>query len=95
MPDRQMVPDRLPQGRRIVRLPGAASGNRTVRPYLSQGSLAQSTGNYCRGGAFNSKLLSDAIPSPSCRPSMSKERFDWLKTIASEVIATPGTRDPT
>ncbi|MEG0779430.1 MAG: pyridoxal-5-phosphate-dependent protein subunit beta [Oscillospiraceae bacterium] len=48
-----------------------------------------STGNYCRGGAFNSKLLGcDAI---AILPAeMSKERFDWLKTIAGEVIATPG-----
>lgn len=48
-----------------------------------------STGNYCRGGAFNSKLLScDSI---AILPAeMSKERFDWLKSIAGEVIATPG-----
>lgn len=49
-----------------------------------------STGNYCRGGAFNSKLL--AVDSIAILPEgMSKERFDWLKTIAGEVIATPGT----
>ena len=48
-----------------------------------------STGNYCRGGAFNSKLL--ACDSIAILPAeMSKERFDWLKTIAGEVIATPG-----
>src|SRR5690606_29076575 len=48
-----------------------------------------STGNYCRGGAFNSKLL--AVDSIAILPEgMSKERFDWLKTIAGEVIATPG-----
>jgi len=48
-----------------------------------------STGNYCRGGAFNSKLLGcDAI---AILPAeMSKERFDWLSQIAGEVIATPG-----
>ena len=48
-----------------------------------------STGNYCRGGAFNSKLLScDSI---AILPAeMSKERFDWLSKIAGEVIATPG-----
>ena len=40
-----------------------------------------STGNYCRGGAFNSKLL--ACDSVAILPQdMSKERFDWLKTIA-------------
>ncbi|MCR5304020.1 MAG: pyridoxal-phosphate dependent enzyme [Lachnospiraceae bacterium] len=48
-----------------------------------------STGNYCRGGAFNSKLL-------SCKgiailpEDMSRERFDWLKSIGAEIIATPG-----
>ena len=48
-----------------------------------------STGNYCRGGAFNSKLL--ACDSIAILPAeMSKERFDWLKQIAGEVIATPG-----
>ena len=49
-----------------------------------------STGNYCRGGAFNSKLL--ACESVAILPEgMSKERFDWLSQIAGEVIATPGT----
>ncbi len=48
-----------------------------------------STGNYCRGGAFNSKLL--ACQSVAILPAeMSKERFEWLRTIAGEVIATPG-----
>lgn len=48
-----------------------------------------STGNYCRGGAFNSKLL--ACDSIAILPAeMSQERFDWLKKIAGEVIATPG-----
>jgi cysteine synthase len=48
-----------------------------------------STGNYCRGGAYISKLLS--CPSVAILPAgMSQERFDWLKTMADEVIATPG-----
>ena len=48
-----------------------------------------STGNYCRGGAFNSKLL--ACESIAILPAeMSKERFEWLRGIAGEVIATPG-----
>ena len=48
-----------------------------------------STGNYCRGGAFNSKLL--GVKSVAILPQgMSRERFDWLKTIAGEIIATPG-----
>ncbi len=49
-----------------------------------------STGNYCRGGAFNSKLL--GCYSIAILPEgMSRERFDWLKTTASEIIATPGS----
>ncbi|MFT3984975.1 MAG: pyridoxal-5-phosphate-dependent protein subunit beta [Lachnospiraceae bacterium] len=48
-----------------------------------------STGNYCRGGAFNSKLL--AADSIAILPEeMSRERFEWLNSIAGEVIATPG-----
>ena len=48
-----------------------------------------STGNYCRGGAFNSKLL--AVDSVAILPEgMSRERFDWLRSIAGQVIATPG-----
>ncbi|MCG8603689.1 pyridoxal-phosphate dependent enzyme [bacterium] len=48
-----------------------------------------STGNYCRGGAYNSALL--GCDSIAILPEeMSQERFDWLKTVAGEVIATPG-----
>ena len=48
-----------------------------------------STGNYCRGGAFNSRLL--ACQSVAILPAgMSRERFDWLSQVAGEVIATPG-----
>ena len=48
-----------------------------------------STGNFCRGGAFNSKLL--GCSSIAILPQgMSRERFDWLSKIAGEVIATPG-----
>ncbi|MDV3427108.1 MAG: pyridoxal-phosphate dependent enzyme [Bacillota bacterium] len=48
-----------------------------------------STGNYCRGGAYNSALL--GCKSIAILPeNMSKERFDWLKKVAGEVIATPG-----
>ena len=56
----------------------------------AQKAVWPSTGNYCRGGAFNSKLL--AVDSIAILPEgMSRERFDWLKTVASEIIATPGT----
>ncbi|MEY8261948.1 pyridoxal-phosphate dependent enzyme [Oscillospiraceae bacterium 50-60] len=48
-----------------------------------------STGNYCRGGAFNSRLL--GAQGVAILPAeMSKERFDWLHEIGAEVIATPG-----
>lgn len=48
-----------------------------------------STGNYCRGGVFNSALL--AVHSVAILPEeMSQERFDWLKSLADEVYATPG-----
>jgi cysteine synthase A len=48
-----------------------------------------STGNYCRGGAYISALLGcNAIA--ILPEEMSRERFDWLKSIAGEVIATPG-----
>ncbi|MDR1956554.1 MAG: pyridoxal-5-phosphate-dependent protein subunit beta [Treponema sp.] len=57
---------------------------------VRQKAVWPSTGNYCRGGAFNSKLL--AVDSVAILPEgMSRERFDWLKTIAGEIIATPGT----
>lgn len=48
-----------------------------------------STGNYCRGGAFNSKLL--GVHAIGILPAeMSRERFDWLRSIGAEIIATPG-----
>ncbi len=49
-----------------------------------------STGNYCRGGAYDAALL--ACESIAILPEgMSRERFEWLSKIAGEVIATPGT----
>jgi cysteine synthase A len=49
-----------------------------------------STGNYCRGGAYDATLL--ACESIAILPEqMSQERFDWLKTVAGEIIATPGS----
>lgn len=48
-----------------------------------------STGNYCRGGAFDSSLL--GVQCIAILPAeMSQERFDWLHSIGTEVIATPG-----
>jgi cysteine synthase len=48
-----------------------------------------STGNYCRGGAFDSALL-DCTAVAILPEEMSRERFEWLKQIGAEVIATPG-----
>ncbi len=49
-----------------------------------------STGNYCRGGAYDATLL--ACDSIAILPEgMSQERFDWLKTVAGEIITTPGS----
>ena len=49
-----------------------------------------STGNFCRGGAYDSALL--GCQSIAILPEgMSRERFEWLSKIAGEVIATPGS----
>jgi cysteine synthase A len=48
-----------------------------------------STGNYCRGGAFDSYLM-DVTAVAILPEEMSRERFDWLREIGAEVIATPG-----
>jgi cysteine synthase A len=56
----------------------------------TQKAVWPSTGNYCRGGAYDSALL--ACESIAILPEgMSRERFDWLAKIAGEVIATPGS----
>lgn len=56
----------------------------------TQKSVWPSTGNYCRGGAYDSALL--ACESIAILPEgMSRERFEWLSKIAGEVIATPGS----
>ncbi|MEF3279422.1 MAG: pyridoxal-phosphate dependent enzyme [Elusimicrobiota bacterium] len=55
-----------------------------------QKAVWPSTGNYCRGGAFDSALL--GCHSIAILPEgMSKERFEWLRSVGSEIIATPGT----
>jgi len=55
-----------------------------------QKAIWPSTGNYCRGGAYDSHLL--ACPCIAVLPEgMSKERFAWLEEIGAEIFATPGT----
>jgi cysteine synthase len=49
-----------------------------------------STGNYCRGGAYDSVLL--GCDSIAILPEgMSRERFEWLASVAGEIIKTPGS----
>lgn len=56
----------------------------------AQRAVWPSTGNYCRGGVFNSKLL--GVHGVAILPAgMSRERFDWLRSIDAEVITTPGS----
>ena len=55
----------------------------------SQKAAWPSTGNFCRAGAYNATLL--GCESIAILPEgMSRERFQWLATVAGEVIATPG-----
>ncbi|MBT6614333.1 MAG: pyridoxal-phosphate dependent enzyme, partial [Deltaproteobacteria bacterium] len=56
----------------------------------TQKSVWPSTGNYCRGGAYDAALL--ACDSIAILPEeMSRERFEWLQSVAGEVIRTPGS----
>jgi cysteine synthase len=56
----------------------------------TQKAVWPSTGNYCRGGAYDSNLL--ACESIAILPEgMSAERFHWLESVAGEIIRTPGT----
>jgi cysteine synthase A len=56
----------------------------------TQKALWPSTGNYCRGGAYDAYLL--ACPSIAVLPEgMSRERFEWLKKVGSEIYPTPGS----
>jgi len=57
----------------------------------TQKAVWPSTGNYCRGGAYDCALLS--CPAVAILPEgMSRERFEWLREIGTdEIIATPGT----
>ena len=55
----------------------------------AQKAVWPSTGNYCRGGAYNSALL--GCPAVAVLPEeMSPERFEWLAELGAEVIRTPG-----
>lgn len=54
-----------------------------------QKAVWPSTGNFCRGGAYDATLL--ACESIAILPEqMSQERFEWLSKVAGEVIATLG-----
>ena len=56
---------------------------------VNQKSVWPSTGNFCRGGAFNAKILS--CESIAVMPdNMSRERFEWLSGIVSETLKISG-----
>ncbi|MEE8478903.1 MAG: pyridoxal-phosphate dependent enzyme [Candidatus Neomarinimicrobiota bacterium] len=56
----------------------------------TQKAVWPSTGNFCRGGAYDSALL--GCDSIAILPEeMSQERFDWLASIAGETIKTSGS----
>ncbi|MBU1101760.1 MAG: pyridoxal-phosphate dependent enzyme [Bacteroidetes bacterium] len=56
----------------------------------TQKALWPSTGNYCRGGVYDSRLL--GCESIAVLPEgMSRERFEWLHEMGAEVIATHGS----
>lgn len=55
-----------------------------------QRAVWPSTGNYCRGGVFDSAVL--GCQAVAILPEgMSRERFEWLEKMGAEIIATPGT----
>jgi cysteine synthase len=56
----------------------------------AQCAVWPSTGNYCRGGVFDSALL--GCKAVAILPQgMSRERFAWLECMGAEIIATPGS----
>jgi len=56
----------------------------------TQKAVWPSTGNYCRGGAYDSARL--GCESVAILPEgMSRERFEWLEKVAGEIIKKPGT----
>jgi hypothetical protein len=56
----------------------------------AQKAVWPSTGNYCRGGAYDSALL--GCESIAILPEgMRRERFECLSGIAGDVIKTPGS----
>ncbi len=87
-----LVGERFPTGSHKV---GAAFG--CLVPRLVSGefdptthrAVWPSTGNYCRGGVFDSTLF--GCSSIAILPEeMSRERFLWLERMGAEVIATLG-----
>ncbi|MDH3498095.1 MAG: pyridoxal-phosphate dependent enzyme [Gemmatimonadota bacterium] len=88
-----LIGARFPTGAHKV---GAAFG--CLVPQLVRGAFDPteqlavwpSTGNYCRGGAFDSALL--GCRSVAILPEeMSRERFEWLERIGAEIVRTPGS----
>jgi hypothetical protein len=84
-----MDPQPRPQSGAAFGLSGAAPGDRQFDP-TTQKAVWPSTGNYCRGGAYDSALLACNSIAILTR-GHERERFEWLSKIAGEVIATPGS----
>ncbi len=87
-----LIGERFPTGAHKV---GAAFG--CLVPRLVSGefdptvhrAVWPSTGNYCRGGVFDSALL--GCQAVAILPEeMSRERFEWLEAMGAEIVATPG-----
>ena len=59
-----------------------------------QKAVWPSTGNYCRGGAYDCALL--ACPAVAILPEgMSRERFEWLEEIGTDEIIATRAPNPT
>ena len=87
--DRQVVSDRCTQGGSRLWVPGSPPGHRPVRPGHPEGGVALHR-ELLPGGAYDSNLL--GCESVAILPEgMSRERFEWLQTVAGEIIKTPGS----
>ena len=83
-------PDRRPQGRRDLRPAGGKAGARHLRPDHPEGAVALDRQLLPRRRLRRGHLL--ACPSIAVLPEgMSRERFEWLEEVGSEIYATPGS----
>ena len=78
------------QGGGRVRLSGAAFGDRTVQSGDSESGVAIYR-ELLPWRRLRLEPIWDANQSPSLPEGMSRERFEWLETVAGEIIKTVGT----